>query len=164
MRFVVHNHFPARVLDSQKEFPEAMAQARSIDPLRYLRGLKELKFIGDTDKWHADYDFDNDTITIRNKFHRKPFMDKVQILLHEIGHRGQSVDPKTFKAFKAQGLATVENFLAMANEVHREEYKKHGIGASELADECFAESYSRFALGMDMPEKIRQFWAERTSR
>lgn len=162
MRYVVHNYFSARAVDSYKEFPEAWAQAASIDPLHYLKGLKKISFVGDPDKWNADYDPDNDTITIRNKFHKKTFMDKIQTLLHEAGHRGQmKVDAPTFQAMKKSGLITRQNFLAMANQVHKEDYRENGIEDEVLADEVFGESYARFALGMEMPEGLRKFWEAR---
>lgn len=165
MRYVIHNHFPVRTVDSYREFPEAWAQARSIDPLRYLQGLKKISFIGDDDKWNADYNPENDTITVRNKFHKKTFMDKVQTLLHEGGHRGQmKVDKPTFEALKQSGLVTRKNFLAMANQVHQDDFKENNISDPGLADEVFGESYARFALGMSMPEGLRKFWEERVSR
>lgn len=165
MRYVVHNYFPARAIDSYREFPQAWAQAQSIDPLRYLRGLTKLTFVGDPDKWNASYSPGSDEITIQNKFHKKTFNDKIQTLLHEAGHRGQMrLDVATFKDMKASGLITVSNFLAMANQAHQNDYKENGISDAELADEVFAESYARYALGMDMPAGLRAFWSERVSR
>jgi hypothetical protein len=130
----------------------------------YLPGLKKLTLTPDTDKWNAAYLPDNDEISIQAKFHKKPFMERVQILLHEIGHRGQfTADPETFKKFKAIGLDKVGFFLKMANQVHQEDYRKNGIKPKELADEVFAESYSRYALGLPMPAELRDFWATRGS-
>lgn len=160
MRFVIHNHLPVRTLDSYREFPEAYAQATSIDPLGYLKGLTKLTFVGDIDQWNAAYIADSDEIVIEKKFHAKTFMDKVQTLLHEGGHRGQyKMDPETYKTFKATGLATVSNFFTMANRVHRQDFVKNGI--EDHAEEAFAESYARFALGLEMPEEIRKFWTQR---
>ncbi len=88
----------------------------------------------------------------------------MQILLHESGHRGQKVDPETFEAFKKQGLVTEPHFLAMANDVHQKDFKKNGIEPATMADECFAESYSRYALDWPLPEKIKQFWTERAEQ
>jgi hypothetical protein len=165
MRYVVHNYFPKRAIDSYREFPEAWAQAKSIDPLRYLRGLTKLTFIADVDQWNAAYIPEDDEIEIQNKFHKKTFNDKIQTLLHEGGHRGQMrVDKKTFEAMKSAGLINVPNFLAMANQVHQDDYHKNGIGSRELGDEVYAESYARFALGMGLPEGLKKFWSERVSR
>lgn len=165
MRYIVHNHFP-RALDSglDDEFASALKQARAIDPLGYFPGLKRLTLTPDTDKWNAAYSPDKDEIEIQAKFHKKTFTDKVQTLLHEVGHRGQfTADPETFKAFIKAGLNQLGFFLAMANEVHQADYKKAGIDKKDLADEVFAESYARFALGLPMPAELKSFWATRGS-
>jgi hypothetical protein len=165
MRYVVHNHFPARDAAINNEFVDAWAQAKSIDPLQYLDGLTKLTFVRDLDHWNAAYLATTDEIEIQDKFHVKMFMDKVQTLLHEIGHRGgMRVDKATFKKFKTLGLSKRSNFLAMANKVHQEDYRVNGIAPSVMADEIFAESYSRFSLGLDMPEELREFWTERTAQ
>ena len=163
MRYVVHNHFPARDnVGPQQDFVHAWVKAQSIDPLRYLEGLSKLTFVSDIDNhWNASYTPDDDTVTVAAKFHGKTFSDKLQTLLHEAGHRGQKVDKRTFEQFKAQGLVKLSFFLEMANKAHRDDYDKNGISPSEMADEIFAESYSRFALGMEMPEPLRAFWARR---
>jgi hypothetical protein len=165
MRYVVHNHL-TRALDSglDSEFVEALKQARAIDPFDYFPGLKRLVLTPDTDKWNAAYLPDKDEMVVQAKFHKKTFMDKVQTLLHEIGHRGQfTADPETFKAFVKAGLVQVGFFVRMANPVHLADYLKNGIGKRELADEVFAESYARYALGLDMPDELRGFWATRES-
>jgi hypothetical protein len=165
MRYIVHNHSPARDAAIDSEFVEAWAQAKSIDPLRYLAGLTKLMFTRDFDQWNAAYLTEPDEIQIQGKFHNKTFMDKVQTLLHEAGHRGQmKVDKPAFAKFKTLGLSKRSSFLAMANQVHQEAYRKNGIEPGELADEVFAESYARFSLGMDMPEELREFWTERASQ
>ena len=162
MRYVVHNHFPTRDVGPQQDFVQAWVQAQSIDPLRYLEGLSKLSFVSDIDNyWNASYTPDDDTVTVAAKFHDKSFNDKVQTLLHEAGHRGQKIDRRTFEQFLREGLDRLRFFLAMANKAHREDYDKNGISASEMADEIFAESYSRFALGMEMPEPLRAFWTRR---
>jgi hypothetical protein len=165
MRYVLHNHFPARDVVLDEGFAQAWERTRSIDPLHYLDGLTRLTLIRDFDKWNGAYLPDGDAIEIQDKFHRKEFHDKVQTLLHEAGHRGQmKVDKATFARFKALGLSKRSSFLAMANKVHQEDYRKNGIESSIMADEIYAESYARFSLGMDMPEELRTFWTERVSR
>ena len=164
MRYVVHNHIQALDNGLDNEFADALKQARAIDPMKYFPGLKRITLTPDTDKWNAAYVPDKDEMIIQAKFHKKTFMDKVQTLLHEIGHRGQfTADPATFKAFTKAGLVQIGFFLAMANAVHQEDYRKNGIGRKELADEVFAESYSRYALGLPMPADLRGFWATRGS-
>jgi hypothetical protein len=165
VRYVVHNHFPARDTGVDNEFVAAWTQAKRIDPLRYLDGLKQLTFARDFDQWNAAYLPETDTVEVQDKFHAKTFTDKLQTLLHEAGHRGQMrVDKETFVAFKAAGLVKRSNFLAMANQVHQEDYRKNGIEPSVMADEIYAESYARFSLGMDMPEEIRAFWTKRVAQ
>lgn len=165
MRIVLHNHFPARALDSYREFPEAWQQAKSIDPMRYLQGLKKLTFLSDPDKWNAAYLPDSDTIEIQGKFHRKTFLDKVQTLLHEGGHRGQmKVDVPAFEEFNRRKLNKLSSFLAMANKVHQEDYRENGIDEKVRGDEVFAESYARFALGLPMPDELKSFWTERVGK
>jgi hypothetical protein len=162
MRYVVHNHFPARTVDAHRGFADVWAQACSIDPLQYLKGLSKLSHVNDIDNhWNGSYSPDNDEIELSKKFHDKPFMQKVQILVHEAGHRGQKFDPKTFERMKSDGLIKLPYFLAMANKEHQEDYKKNGIERKAMADEIFAESYSRFAFGMDMPDALRKFWERR---
>jgi hypothetical protein len=159
-RIIIHNHLPTR--DATVAVLRAYRKAQRIDPLGYLKGLKSLVVSPDTDKWNASYEAGKDQIKLRRKFEKKTFSDMVQTLLHEAGHRGQDADPETYKAFKAQGLGTKAQFLAMANKVHREDYAKNGIDNPD--EEAFAESYARFALSMPMPEELRQFWEERTHR
>lgn len=165
MRYVIHNYLPARDHDFQRnDFPQVWAQAHAIDPMRYLKGLSGLQFIRDGDKWNADYSPDDDIITIRDKFHSKSFMERVQVLLHEAGHRGQmKVDIPAFEEFKRRKLNKLSSFLAMANKVHQEDYRENGIDEKTRGDEIFAESYARFALGLPMPDELKQFWESRMS-
>lgn len=165
MRLVVHNHFPARTVDAHRSFADVWAQAQATDPLRYLQGLAKLTMVGDIDDhWNASYTPDSDEITVARKFHDKPFMNKVQILVHEAGHRGQKFDPKNYKRYLALKLNKLPFFLAMANKEHQQDYKKNGIGKREMTEEVFAESYGRFATGMEMPEPLRKFWMERLAQ
>lgn len=160
-RIVIHNHL-APVTDSRRAFVDAMHTARSADPLRFLEGLGKLTFVSNiSNRWNASYTPEADEITIAEKFHDKTFFDQVQTLLHEAGHRGgMLVAPELFSEFLRRKLSRVDYFLAMANEVHREDYRKNGISPDEMADEIFAESYSRFALNMEMPSALREFWRE----
>jgi hypothetical protein len=154
---------PSKTEKQQKTKTTAQAweQARTIDPLNYLWGLKQLTFVADKDKWHSRYIPDTDTIEVEQKFQDKDYTDKVQTFLHEGGHRGQMKDPETFAAFKKLDLDTLPNFLEMANAVHRSDFFKHGI--DDLAEEAFAESYARFALGLEMPPELRDFWQTRVA-
>lgn len=169
-RIVIHNHIPFTdsvndtkidngiSSDSLKAFRKAVA----VDPLGYLKGLPRVVKKPDVDQWNASYSFDFDKITIHEKFEKKTFFDKVQTFLHEAGHRGQVVDKKTFTRFNDLGLGSAKNFYAMANDVHRKDYRANGIENPD--EEAFAESYARFALKMPMPKAIREFWNERAAR
>lgn len=164
MRVVVHNHFPTH---DSGALTAVVAKAREEEPLKYYSakgGLKRLFVVDDTDQWNAAYVRGKDEIELQRKFLKKTSFDMVQTLIHEFGHRGQEVDPETYKAYRAAKLDKLPFFLAMANDVHQEDYKKNGIKPEVLADEVFAESYSRFALNMKMPEPLRSFWTERVRR
>jgi hypothetical protein len=165
MHYVVYNHFPTRDTAVDNDFVRAWKYVNEIDPLHYLDGLNRLTFVRDFDQWNGAYLPATDEIEIQDKFHRKTFADKLQTLLHEAGHRGQMrVDKPAFTRFKLLGLSKRSSFLAMANQVHQEDYRKNGIEPSIMADEIFAESYARFSLGMDMPKELRTFWTERVNR
>lgn len=138
----------------------ALAEAAARDRLGYLDGLKRVTLLPDVDQWNAAYDFANDGIVVQGKFADKDDLDKVQTMLHEGGHRGQVVDGSTFEDFKRRGLGSVENFLAMANQVHRDDYERTGTVDGQ-EDEAFAESYARACLGLDMPPAIAEFWSQR---
>lgn len=165
LRLVIHNHLPGtRTTDDTgagRQFIVAWQQAKKFDLLRYLDGLSKLTFTDDVDQWNAGYLADKDEVSIERKFMKKTLFDMTQTLLHEGGHRGQEIDPETYKAFRVRGLDKQEFFLAMANPVHQQDYRKNGIKPEIMADEIFAESYSRFALGMRMPNELYNFWTER---
>jgi hypothetical protein len=150
VRLIVHNYLPAsRTSDTGagRQFVHAWQQARKFDALKYLDGLAKLTFTDDVDQWNAGYSAALDEISVERKFMKKSLFDMIQTLLHEAGHRGQKFDPQTFKA--------------MANDVHQKDYREHGIKSDVMRDEVFAESYSRFALGMKMPDALYKFWTER---
>lgn len=126
------------------------------DKMRFLKGLRRINVIPDTDQWNADYNDKTDQVTLRRKFLSKTLAEQVNILLHEAGHRGQSKNPQLFAAFKKAGLGTVKDFRAMANAVHQKDYIKNGIANPD--EEAFAESYSRFCLDLPMPNAVRAFW------
>jgi hypothetical protein len=164
VRLIVHNYLPAsRTSDTGagRQFVHAWQQARKFDALKYLDGLAKLTFTDDVDQWNAGYSAALDEISVERKFMKKSLFDMIQTLLHEAGHRGQKFDPQTFKAYEAAGLAKLKFFLAMANDVHQKDYREHGIKSDVMRDEVFAESYSRFALGMKMPDALYKFWTER---
>lgn len=166
LKLVVHNYLPVqRATDGAtgagRHFIVAWQQAKKFDFLKYLDGLAKLTFTEDTDQWNAGYVSDKDEIVVERKFMKKTLFDMVQTLLHEGGHRGQEFDPKTFKAYEEAGLSKLEFFLAMANKVHQDDYRKNGIEPDTMRDEIFAESYSRFALSRGMPDALHKFWTER---
>lgn len=150
----------AEEIDVSEEASAALTRARQLDELHYLRGLTSFRSIPDRTKWHAAYDPDRDEVETEAKFEQLGFDAQVQVLMHEAGHRGQEVDAPTYEAFKAAHFNQLSLFLAMANPVHLRDFekKRHVDG---LASEIFAESYSRFVLGMEMPEVLRAFWTMR---
>lgn len=183
-KVIVHNHIPftghagkrgtawdkiARVardtastgLPISPETAAAFAEAQKRDLFGYLKGLPKVVKEPDTDIWNAAYHFDEDIISFQEKFEKKSFKDKVQTFLHEAGHRGQLKDKETFERFKRLGLGSEKNFYAMANDVHRKDYRANGI--ENPNEEAFAESYSRFAMFMPLPKAILAFWEERNN-
>lgn len=143
----------------------AFSQALKLDQLLYLRGIKRVDLISDEDKWNGLYDPNQDAIVLQQKFEPKSAEEKVQIILHEAGHRGQFVvDPKAYEAFVKLGMDKLLNFLKMANAVHLQDWQENGIDDTAKAQEAFAESYSRFCLNREMPDEIRRFWQKRVSR
>ena len=146
--------------DAQADDDVVMAYARELDALSYLHGLKRFELVSDRDKWNASYDPDEDRIAVEGKFEAKHTKEKLHILLHEAGHRGQEVDPETYEDFKARRLNQEKYFLAMANETHMRDYRCRGH-VDNLAEEVFAESYSRYALGLHLGPELAAFWRER---
>jgi len=136
----------------------ALGAARENDRLDYLDGVASVREVaqGDDD-FHSWYDPDEDEIGIKPAFADRPHDERMHMLLHEAGHRGQEVDPAAWEAFERLGLATREAFEEMANVAHRRE----GARGRDREEEVFAESYARFCLGLDMPAELRDFWRGR---
>jgi hypothetical protein len=138
----------------------ALAQAVELDQLGYLDGLSGgVREIADVDNWNSTYDADRDDITLQAKFSGKAFADKVQTFLHEAGHRGQEVDAGTYQAFVRLGMDKLSSFVAIANPTHLKDFARHGI--DNVAEEVFAESYSRSMLGLELPAELAEFWQTR---
>jgi len=142
---------------SQKD---VFAAARKLDVLGYTHGMGGVKETPDRNQWHAQYQPDDDTITLQKKFEELPFPDRLHIALHEIGHRGQSIDPEAFEAFKRLHVNKAEDFMAMANPVHLEDFRRRKT-VDAVDSEAFAESYARFLLDLDMPIELHGFWRDR---
>lgn len=138
--------------------------ATKADRLQYLRGIKAIRRVPDRSKWHAYYDTDKDEIVVEDKLFHESIPTRVQMFLHEVGHRGQEVDRQTYDAFKAARFHKRQDFIHMANDAHLEEFKRTGRVDSGMLDEVFAESYSRFMLGLAMPGELKRFWEERCSQ
>lgn len=142
----------------------AFQVAERLDRLHYLKGVGHVTTVSNTDQWNANYDERTDRITMESKLERKDAVQQVRVILHEAGHRGQLFkDVTAFDEFKRRGLATVENFLAMANPTHVADYQRTGQ-VEDMSGECFAESYSRACLGLPMPVGIKEFWDARLDR
>lgn len=139
---------------------DMLAQARRLDRLGYLAGVAEVEMVPDRDQWNAEQISGTDKIRLQAKFGRKLPAEKVQILLHEAGHRGQDVDRPTFEEFKRRHEATVRSFVAIANPIHLRDFKRSGK-VDGLAGEVFAESYARACLEIMMPPALAEFWDER---
>jgi len=136
----------------------ALAAAKRADRLEYLVGLSRVGEVEqEGDDFHSWYDPDDDEIGLKPNFAKRPLDERVHMLLHEAGHRGQEVDGPTWDAFVKAGLATGAAFKSMANTAHR----RRGARGRELAEEVFAESYARFCLDLDMPGQLREFWRGR---
>ena len=139
----------------------ALAAAARRDRLNYLDGVAEVIETEDVDQWNADYDPDHDCIRVQGKVAKKPLAERVNIVLHEAGHRGQFVvDKAAFRAFKAAGLVRKDLFEAIANRTHIHDFERTGR-VYDMAGEIFAESYSRACLGMELPEPLQAFWDDR---
>lgn len=137
--------------------------ARQFDRLGYMKGLSKIELEPDRDKWNANYDPDKDTITLEGKFEAKDDAEKLHIMLHEIGHRGQNKDAETYEDFKRRGLNQEQYFLEMANPVHLRDFRCRGH-VDNIAEEVFAESYARYVLGLPMPLELHEFWREWVAR
>jgi hypothetical protein len=139
----------------------ALGLVARLDRMRYLPGLRALRAVPDHGPWHAGYDTDADAIEVQPKLLDLPPAERVHVLLHEAGHRGQEVDGDSYEELKRRGLNTLASFLAMANQAHLAEYERRGEVEGGLAAEVFAESYARFCAGLEMPRELRRFWMER---
>jgi hypothetical protein len=132
-----------------------LSKAAGADRLGFM-GDVHIREVPDIDRWHSHYDPDKDEIVIQAKFWREPPATRLQMLVHEMGHRGQQVAPKAYARFKRLHLATIHAFEDIANPVHlRDERAGH---LHDLSEEVWAESYSRWCLGLAMPGKLREFW------
>lgn len=144
--------------DSQDNEGGESSVIEGLDRLGFLQGLGSIRFITDEDKWHAEYDDKKDQITLESKFFDLPPQERLHVFLHEAGHRGQFVSSTTHVEFLREHLDRMDSFVDMANEEHLEDFLERGIERNVLADEVFAESYSRACLGLPMPETLRWFW------
>jgi hypothetical protein len=141
---------------------QAIADAKRLDAMRYHRGLAEVSEVDDHSAWNARYDPDTDAIEVEAKLTREPPQTQLQVLLHEIGHRGQEVDPAGYAAFKSLHLDGMHNFLNMANHAHLADFGRKGR-VDNLAEEVFAESYARAMMGLPLPDELARFWRSRVA-
>lgn len=138
---------------------DLLAEAEALDRPGYARGLKRVRAVPDRDQWHAEYDPDTQEIVVQAKFFRELPQERLHVLLHEIGHRGQDVDEAAYEDFKRRHLNSLPAFLSMANPVHLRDFERRGH-VDSVAAEAFAESYARAMLGMQMPSALAEFWEE----
>ena len=149
----------ARADEVSRETSDDMSRARAVDRLGWLAGVSKIATVQDEDLWHAQYDDADDSITLESKFFDLSPAERLHVLVHEIGHRGQAVAPEVFREFERLHSDRMDEFCHMANPAHLEDLQEHGIEARDLAAEVFAESYSRAALGLEMPADLRAFWS-----
>ena len=135
------------------------SEVKALDKFRFLRGFSNMKIVPDTDEWHAYQDPDTDKIVVQEKVLFKPRDEQLHILLHEAGHRGQEVMKNEYELFKNVHLNRLSYFIDMANHVHLLDYAKTGQ-VDSVASEVWAESYSRFCLGLWMPDELKVWWDE----
>ncbi len=136
-----------------------LAEARRYDHMGYSLGLRDVRIGPDRSKWHSYYDFGKDRIVTEGKFWRTPAAERLHMMLHEIGHRGQDADRSGYEKFKRLHLNHLSNFEAMANPVHLHDERAGHL--HDLAEEVWAESYARWCLGLPMPDELKEFWDER---
>ena len=141
---------------------DLIASARRRDLMGFLRGIADITEQRKRTEWHAEYLPGNDEIRLYPQFERLGFAEQMHVFLHEVGHRGQDLDPAAFREFKRAGFHERGDFLHMANEVHLADLRRRGK-VDGLADEVFAESYSRFVLGLELPDELARFWHTRRS-
>lgn len=135
-------------------------EAKTADRLGFLAGARVVA-TGTDGKWHASYDPDTDRIETHSKFETLPADERLHVMLHEAGHRGQEIEPALYETFKAAHLNDLPSFLEMANPVHLRDFEEKGHVDGGIATEVFAESYARAVLGLPMPEPLREFWMVR---
>jgi len=136
---------------------DALLGAYPKDGRGYLKGIKGFDLSARQSEWHAQFDADADRVTIYPSFWEQSEDKRVQTLLHEAGHRGQQEDAPRFARFKAEHVATLPNFVAIANDAHLEDFERKGK-VDGLAAEVWAESYARHCLGLKMPKPLAEFW------
>jgi hypothetical protein len=137
-----------------------LEEAQRLDRLGYLKWLVGILSLHDRSLWHAQYDNETGEIELQSKFAREPIGEQIHIMLHEAGHRGQDVDATTYERFKRLHLNKLSSFLDMANQAHLADFRR-SKKVDSIAAEVFAESYSRFCLGMKMPDELIEFWRAR---
>jgi hypothetical protein len=139
-----------------------LTQAREFDRMGYSLGLRAVRIVPDRSKWHSYYDPSRDEVATEGKFWRESRDERLHMMLHEIGHRGQDADRAGYEKFKRLHLNKMSDFDAMANPVHlRDERAGH---LHDVAEEVWAESYARWCLGLPMPGELKEFWDERNQR
>lgn len=136
--------------------------AKALDRLGYLDGLKEFLVLPGSGRWNASQDPATDEIAVYETLLGRPERDRVHILLHEAGHRGQDVDAEWYEEFKRRHLNDLPSFLSIANAAHLCDYARTGE-VDSVAAEAFAESYARACLNLGLPREIEEFWRERIS-
>lgn len=153
-----------KLVDLDEATLAALAEAAARDRMGWLAGLRRVVMVPDRDQWNAQYDDARDEIELQAKFSKLSPDAKVQTLVHEIGHRGQSLEPKLFARFRRAHLDRLSAFASMANPVHVEDFERRGVVDGGVAAEVFAESYSRAMTGRPAPADLLEFWRVEVAR
>lgn len=155
LKSTYRNNPPLMAQDAAIEW-KILQKAKASDVFDFAVGLKRIKLVADTDRWHASTE--NGTVTLEHKFSELPRDEQIHILLHELGHVGQQIAPKLYAEFMYDHEAKLTSFIAIANKVHLKDFRRTKRVESGLGAEVFAESYARYCLGLSMPEDLKAFW------
>ena len=148
------------MIESHAAIPANILQeAVEADRLDFLRGLKRVEIVPDTDQWHGSTE--RGVITLEAKFEGLSDADKLHILMHEVGHLGQDADPALYREFNRRHEGKLTYFIDTANQTHLQDYQRRGFVDGGACAEVFAESYARFMLNLPVPQELAEFWRSR---
>src|SRR3990167_8201342 len=131
-------------------------EALGIVPKEHIQGLnKVLAEMGDPRLFGSEaYIGSDDAIWLSDAWSAKGRTDRVQGIVHEIGHRYQTrISPKSFSEFRKAGLGKhVESLI-------KPEFLSNYPKGEKRDAEAFAESYARFHQKKSLPSDLQTFWS-----